>query len=159
MEEDGVKTFNSKFWRCFPPSRTSLLCVLRRNKGCCCLHCCLPPSCAKRTAFCFVSSLKLTQGSVYDETCLGNHLPWEGWGHPAQAAPQLCMELSGAAPALAIPSRPPLNQPQALDEQEHHFPPLPKGSGGSVSCCTTPYPTCPGHTIFHLAPYQRPALL
>lgn len=143
-------------WRFFPPSRTSLSRFPRRNKGCRDLCCCLPPSCSKRTAFiCFVSSLKLTRGSVYDETCLGNHLPWDGWGHPAQAASQL----SGAAPALAVVPRPPSSQSQSPNEQERCFLPRPRRLGGSLTCRTTPSPTCPGHPIFHLAPYQQPTLL
>lgn len=70
----------------------------------------LPSSCSKRTVFiCFVSSLKLTRGSVCDETCLGNHLPWEGCGHPAQAASQLVQLqpwLLSPGPLQANPNHP-----------------------------------------------------
>lgn len=159
MEEDGVRALNSKFWRCCP-LRTPLSHFPRKNKGSCGLRCCLPPSCTKMTAFiCFVSSLNLTRGSVYDETCLGNHLPWEGWGHPAQAASQLTGQLSGTAPALAVVPRPLSSQIQLPNEQEHCFPLLPRRLGGSLPHCTTPSPTRPGHPIFHLAPYQQPTLL
>lgn len=116
---------------------------------------CLPPSCSERTVHLLCIST-LARGSACDETCPGNHLPWEGWGPPAQAASQLPVQRSGTAPALA-------DGPRLLhaspNEQEHCFALLPRGAGRSLPCRTTPSLTCPGRPILFLALYQHPTLL
>lgn len=116
---------------------------------------CIPPSCSERTVRLLCIST-LARGSACDETCPGNHLPWEGWGHPAQAASQLPVQRSGTTPALA-------DGPRLLhaspNEQEHCFSLLPQGGGGSLLCRTTPSPTCPDRPILLLALYQHPTLL
>lgn len=112
-EEDGARAFGTKFWRCFPPSRTSLPCFHQRNKGCSGLCGCPPPSCPERRAFlCFVSLLQLTGCSASDETCLGNRLPREGWvTQPGtRPVPALCRSSSPSHRARAASEPAPLTQ-------------------------------------------------
>lgn len=146
-----MRGLHSKLWRAFPPT-TSLPRFPRRNKGCCGLCSCLPPSCSGRTAFiCFGSRLELTRGSVCDETCLGNHLPREGWGHAAQAASQLfcawfwCGSSPGCCPQA------PSSQTESL-LSGNSFPRLTRRRGGSLPCHSTPSPT-----RLHLPPGSTPA--